>query len=125
MDKFIASYDDEKDVLYIKIRGILEVEDLNELISQYKKLLDGKPHRHILVDMTESAKFDASAMTKEMRNSYKELIKVMDTDKSAIFGAAPALRMTAKVALAVTGKSDVTRFFKTKEEALAWLKGEK
>lgn len=47
----------------------------------------------------------------------------MDADKSAIFGASPAVRMASKIALAVAKKSKITRFFKTKEEALAWLKG--
>lgn len=124
MDKFIASYDVENDVLYIKIGDILGVEDLNELIAQGQKMLEGKTHRYVLVDMSESNQFDASAMTKEMRSYYKELLTAMNADKTAIFGANPALRMVAKIALAVSGKSNSTHFSRTKEEALAWLKGE-
>ncbi len=124
MDKYILSYDSEIDALYIKILGVLETEDLNELIAQYQKILEDKPHRHILVDMTESSQFDASVMTRQLRNTYKDLMKLMKTDKTAIFGASPGLRMAAKIASAVIGKSDVTKFFKTKDEAIAWLKGE-
>jgi hypothetical protein len=125
MDKFIVSYDDENGILYLKIKGLLEVGDLRDLILKYEKLLEGKPRRYALVDMTESAKFDTSVMTKELRNSYKDMIKAMNPDKTAIFGASPALRMTSRIALVVSGKSDVTHFFKTKEEAMEWLKGGK
>lgn len=123
MDKFLAYYDDENDVLYIKIGDILGVEDLNDLIAQSQKMLQGKTHRHVLVDMSESSQFDASAMTKEMRSYYKELLTAMNADKTVIFGANPALRMVAKIALAVSGKSAGTHFSMTKEEGLAWLKG--
>lgn len=125
MEKYTISYDDKDDVLYLKIMGLMDAESLLELIPRYRKLLEGKPRRYILVDMSESVQMDTSIMTKEMRNSYKELLNEMNADKSAIFGASPALRMIARIAIAVTGKSDITQFFKTKEEALAWLKGEK
>jgi hypothetical protein len=49
----------------------------------------------------------------------------MNPEKSAIFGVTPGLRMAARIALVVSGKSEITHFFKTKEEALRWLKGEK
>lgn len=124
MDKYILSYDSENDALYVKILGVLETEDLNEVIAQYQRILEGKPHRHILVDMTESSQFDASVMTRQLRNTYRDLMKLMKTDKTAIFGASPGLRMAAKIASAIIGKSDVTKFFKTKDEAIAWLKGE-
>jgi anti-anti-sigma regulatory factor len=125
MDKFIISYDDKNDVLYLKILGVMDDEALHELLPRFQKLLEGKPRRYVLVDMSESVQFDASFMTKEMRNSYKELMNQMDSDKGAIVGASPALRMIAKIALAVIGNSDITRFFKTEEDALAWLKGER
>ncbi|MBD3286652.1 STAS/SEC14 domain-containing protein, partial [candidate division WOR-3 bacterium] len=44
-------------------------------------------------------------------------------DKVAVVGASPGARMIAKVALAITGVSKISRFFKTEDEALAWLKG--
>jgi hypothetical protein len=124
LDKFVASYDEENNVLYIKIRGILDVEDLHKLIPLYEGLLEKRNRRYILVDMSESAKFDANTMTKEMRNAYKDLIKVMNPEKSAIFGLSPGLRMAARIVLVLSGKSDVTHFFKNKEEALLWLKGD-
>jgi len=125
MEKFIVSYDEENDVLFLKVLGAMDDETLRELLPRYQKLLEGKPRRYVLVDMSESAQFDTSIMTKEMRDTYKVMINQMEAEKSAIFGITPALRMVAKIALAVTSKSDITRFFKTKEEALAWLKGEK
>jgi anti-anti-sigma regulatory factor len=126
MEKYVLSYDDKEDILYLKILGVMDDEAMHELLPRFQKLLEGKPRRYVLVDMSESVQLDTSFMTKELRNSYKELMNQMDSDKGAIVGASPALRMIAKIALAVSGKSDKTRFFKTKEEALHWLKeGEK
>ncbi|NLI97720.1 STAS/SEC14 domain-containing protein [bacterium] len=125
MDKFIVSFDDENDILYLKILGLMDDEALRELIPRYQKLLEGRKRRYVLVDMSESPQFGASIMTREMRDTYREMINLMEADKSAIFGATPALRMVARIAIAVTGKSEIAHFFKTKEEALAWLKGER
>jgi hypothetical protein len=39
-------------------------------------------------------------------------------------GAKPVTRILAKAAIAALGGSKMTKFFKSKEEALVWLKGE-
>lgn len=122
MNKFTLTYDDQNEFLYLKIEGILEIEDLRQMMPSFNKLFEGKKHRHILIEMDEKAQVDANFMTKELRNTYKEFMSHVDADKSAIIGSSPIVRMVSKVAIAVSGKSKVTRFFKTREEALAWLK---
>jgi len=123
MEKYLLSYNEEDDILYLKILGITKSEDLRELMPRVQKLLEGKTRRRALVDMSESVPLDASMMTREMRDTYKELNNLMNADKAAILGASPSVRMVARIVLAVTGKSKTAKFFKTKEEALAWLKG--
>ena len=122
MDKFILSYDDKDDILYLKLMGHIEEKDLPELMSTFNKLFEGKSRRYVLADMSESGSFDSKVMTKEMRESYKKFTDSMNTDKTAIVGASPTMRMVAKIALSITGKSKTTKFFKGKEEALRWLK---
>ena len=125
MDKFIVSYDDQNEILCLKVLRLLDREGLLEMLPLIQKLFEGKQRRYVLIDMTESAKFDPSFMNKEIRKAYKELMSQMDADKSAIFGASPAMRMISKIAIAITGRKVKTQFFETKEEALAWLEGEK
>jgi len=49
------------------------------------------------------------------------VLKYEKTGKVALFGANPVARVIASFVMGVTRKKDM-RFFKTKEEALAWLK---
>jgi anti-anti-sigma regulatory factor len=124
MKKYELSYNDKDDIMYLRILGVITGEDLQELMPRIQKMFEGKTRRVTLIDMSQTAHVGPQVMTKEMREAYKQLTDLMDADKSAIFGASPAVRMAAKIALAVAKKSKSTRFFKTKEEALAWLKGE-
>ncbi|MBN2380577.1 STAS/SEC14 domain-containing protein [candidate division WOR-3 bacterium] len=124
MEKYKLSYNDEDDILCLKIFGVITGEDLREMMPMLQKILDGKPRRYVLIDMSHSVQAGPNVMTKEMREAYKEMTVLMDSDKSAIFGASPVVRMAAKIALAVTKRWENTRFFKTEEEAVAWLKKE-
>jgi|GEM_PF-875961 len=123
-EKYILSYDNENDILYLKLLGLVYAEDLPEFIPRYQKLLADKPRRYLLIDMVESVKMDPSTLNKEMRNAYKELLDQIDIDKAAIFGTTPAMRMVARIALALSKWSNTTKFFKTEDEALGWLKEE-
>lgn len=123
MKKYELSYNDKDDVLCLRILGVVTGEDLRELMPLVQKMFEGKARRCALIDMSQTVQVDSKVMTKEMREAYKELTDLMDSDKSAIFGASPAVCMMAKIALAITKRSKSTRFFKTEEEALVWLKG--
>jgi hypothetical protein len=52
---------------------------------------------------------------------WKEIIENERTDRIAIFGLHPVARVIASFIMGVTKKKEM-RFFKTKEEALRWLK---
>ncbi|MBN2379295.1 STAS/SEC14 domain-containing protein [candidate division WOR-3 bacterium] len=125
MEKYILSYDDKDNILYLKILGVMEIENIRELMPRFNKMFEGKPRRYALVDMSESVQMDTSVMTKEMRDAYKELGNMMDADKAAIVGATPVLRMIAKIVIAITRRAKTTQFFKTKEDAVSWMKGDK
>jgi len=124
MEKYELSYNEEEDILHLKIMGVMESEDIRELMPRLQKMFEGKARRYAIVDMSESVQLDSKIMTKEMRETYKEMGNLMDADKSVIIGATPVLRMIARIVIAITGKAKTTQFFKTKEEGLAWLKGE-
>lgn len=125
MKKYELSYNDKDGIMYLRILGVITGEDLRELMPRIQKMFEGKTRRYALIDMSQASQVGPQVMTKEMREAYKEMTDLMDSDKSAIFGAAPAVRMASKIVLAVTKSSKNTRFFKTESDALAWLKGEK
>ncbi|MBN2379299.1 STAS/SEC14 domain-containing protein [candidate division WOR-3 bacterium] len=125
MKSYNLTYDDKSEILSLKVLRPLDREGLIDLELGIQKLLKGKPLRNVLVDMTESVQFSTDFMNKEVRNSYKVLMEQMNVEKSAIVGASPVIRMIAKIAISVSGKSDVNKFFETREEAMAWLKGDK
>jgi alpha-L-fucosidase len=58
----------------------------------------------------------------EARKALKQFSDTLKFDKVAVTGANPATRMIMKIASSIMGISKITRFLKTDEEALAWLK---
>jgi len=63
----------------------------------------------------------AGKQSPEARKIWKELSENKKFGKIAIFGMHPVARVLASFVIGTTKKKDM-RFFKTKEEALAWLK---
>ncbi len=57
----------------------------------------------------------------EARKIWKEVSEPEKVGKLALFGMHPVARVIASFVIGTTKKKDM-RFFKTKEEALAWLK---
>ncbi|MBE3122383.1 MAG: STAS/SEC14 domain-containing protein [Thermoplasmata archaeon] len=71
---------------------------------------------NILVDLNQFGK-----ASPESRKIFKEISEYEKTGKVAIFGTHPVARVLASFVMGITKKKDM-RFFKTKEEAYAWLK---
>ena len=63
----------------------------------------------------------AGKQSPEARKIWKELSENKKFGKIAIIGMHPVARVLASFVIGTTKKKDM-RFFKTKEEALAWLK---
>lgn len=119
--KYELWYDEGRGVLYLKTFTLLTREDIEGLLPLVEKHFEGKPHRHLLADMSENP---AGFVDQEARRLLKSEADSIRFDKFAVVGASPATRMITKIAITLLGKSDVSRFFKTEEEALAWLKKE-
>lgn len=63
----------------------------------------------------------AGEQSMEVRKIWKELSEHEKTGKVALYGMHPVTRVIGSFVMGITGKKDFL-FFKTKEEALAWLK---
>jgi hypothetical protein len=114
-------YDEEYGVLYVKTLTMLTGTDIHEIMPEMNRILEDKPHRYIIGDLSENP---PGLLTKEARQAFKEYAKDFKVDKAAITGTTPATRMITKIAISIMGMSNIAKFFKTKEEALRWLKGE-
>ncbi len=97
-----VEYSEEHGVLIVRVLSTLTKNDVEGIIPLMNKAFEGKPHRWVLGDLSQQKSEDGML------------------DKSA-----RGALMIAKIGVAVSGKSDITRFFKTEAEALKWLKGEK
>jgi hypothetical protein len=83
-------------------------------LVDFAKTFEGKIHS--LVDLNRAGK-----ASPEMRKIGPEMIDADNTGKVALFGLHPVARVLASFVIGVTRKKDL-RFFKTREEAVAWLK---
>ncbi len=115
MQNTIKLLDDN--ILYIEAVGE-QTDELADIIqNNYKRiysLFPGKVKQ--LVNINKSGK--SSIAVREM---YKEMGEDELTEKVAVYGAHPVARVLAAFVIGVSGMKG-TRFFKTEEDALAWLK---
>jgi hypothetical protein len=73
---------------------------------------------NVLIDLTRAGK-----PTPKARKLARVRLEDVCIGKVALFGMHPVARVIASFVIGITRKKDM-RFFKTKDEALAWLRGE-
>lgn len=113
-------YDEDLGALRMTDYAPLTAEDAGVVLPLVNEMLKHKPHRYMVVDVSGIPAHQM--IDKESRQAFRDASDPQDFEKVAIFGASPAMRMVAKVVLTVTGVSKITRFFKTEQEAVAWIK---
>jgi hypothetical protein len=107
----------EDNVLYITVFGEIDEKiaiAIKEADLKFKNMVEEK--YDVLADMNKSGKHSSEA-----RKIWKEMTEHEKTGKVAMFGMHPVARIIASFVMGVSKKKDM-RFFKTKEEALLWLK---
>ena len=107
----------EDNTLYITVVGEQDEQTalaIKESLPIFAGMVEGK--FDVLVDNNKAGKASSEA-----RKIFRELTELENIGKIAIFGAHPVARVLASFAIGVSGKKDI-RFFKSKEEALVWLK---
>lgn len=78
--------------------------------------LQDKPHRYLLVDLSHGS---GKPVASPLRQNVSARCS---TDEVTIAGTNPVVRMLAKLNFAAAKQLKDTRFFKTEDEALRWLK---
>ena len=107
----------EDDIMYVELVGEYDLHSALALRDAYLKLLNNVNGKvNIFVDNSRSGK-----PSQEARKIFAELIKHEQCEKIAVFGLNPVARVIASFVLG-SSKNKNTKIFKTKEEALAWVK---
>ncbi len=107
----------EDDIFYETIVGKQDEKTIIaalEAHNKFKNMVEGK--MKMLIDTNKSGQVSSRA-----RKIGQETLEDEKIGKVAIFGARPVARVIASFVIGVTRKKDF-RFFRTKEEALSWLK---
>ena len=113
-------YLDEDNILnYINI-GEMDEEIARESCDAMLKLRNmGEGKVHFFIDLNKGGKTSTKA-----RKILQEFTQKGVYGKLALCGLNPVARVLAAFFMGITQKNNM-RFFKTKEEALAWLKDER
>ncbi len=107
----------EDNILYITTVGPIDTEIAGAIKEAVKKLKDmSKGKFNVLVDINKAGKASSTS-----RKTFKEMTEEKNIGKVALFGMHPVARVLASFVIGVSNNKDM-RFFKTREEALAWLK---
>ena len=107
----------EDNIVRLTILGEVDEETeigINEACYKFMNMVEGK--MHALIDLNRAGKTSPGA-----RKRQKEISEHEKTGKVALFGLHPVARVVASFVMGISKNQDM-RFFKTEEEALAWLK---
>ena len=107
----------EDNIVYVTVVGEVDgktATEITEIDNKFKSMVEGK--LNVLADLNKGGK-----QSVEARKIWKEMTEDDRTGKIAMYGMHPVARVLASFVMGVSRKKDM-RFFKTKEEALTWLK---
>ena len=117
--KHETKFDPQTGIMYMKIKGSYTIEEAIETEKFMKTQTKDRDSYMLLADLREAP----ASLDKEVRRRLQGEIADQELEKVAMIVTNPGVRMIGKIVIATMGKSKNTRFFKTEEEALAWLKG--
>jgi len=110
-----VSWDDDNGCVRLTLRGQIEAEHARALMAAAEQLFEGKTRRLLLIDHRQSPQ----ALPPETREVFQT--RSYPLEKLSFFGMGHITRIAARIAVAIAGHSDHSRFFETEAEALAWL----
>ncbi len=107
----------EDNIIYVTNIGEIDEKiaiAMKEAVLKLMNMVEGK--KHTLTDLNKAGKTSLEA-----RKVFKELAEHEKQGKNAFFGMHPVARVLASFFMGLSKKKDM-RFFRSKGEALAWLK---
>ena len=109
-------------IIYIDVPKGISEQDIYKLIDEAEKFLKGlSGEAKILVDMSEATIFRSAGFRKKAAKKMKEIAQGPGFKKAAMVGKDIFRRTIVSFVITAAGIKNV-KVFKTKEEALKWLK---
>ena len=115
--KHTIHYDDKHHTLLQTINGYFTTEDTRQFSPLYHKLLEGKPNRHLVVDLRNAGKME----NRETRQETNKILNEAKITQVVFVGANAAQRMIAKVLMKLGSLNAESNFVKDMDEAYQWL----
>ena len=116
-----AWYDEENELLRVKVVGPYSTDDALAMGKFGQELLEGKPYRQLIVDLTASTTMEG----RETRKIQNRILAELGITDVAYVGAKAFVRVFAKVMMKLGSLDAATDFFKADDEALRWLKDQR
>jgi len=110
-------FDQDYEILRQEVIGAYSSQEARDSGAEYKKSLEGKPYRQLIVDLSQAGKMQ----DRQTRKITSESLEDADISAVAFVGATAATRMIAKVLMKLGSNKISTDFFKTDSEAVNWL----
>jgi len=110
-------FDEEQQLLHLKIKGEFTTEEALYFGKKYIELLDGKPYRQIIVDLREGGNMES----RETRSITNDMLNKAGITDVAYVGANAASRMIAKVLMKLGSLKAESDFFKEFNDAFKWI----
>lgn len=113
---------EKPNIVFVRLNGSLEEADVDEMYDKMEESVEKVGTINLLADMSKLAGIPPKTREK-IKNRGREFTDFKDI---ALFGAKPAVRVLGGLLLKMLpiGKGE-TKFFKTEQEARAWLAEEK
>jgi len=116
---------DENGIVNVKVVGATTEEDIEELDRKVKEFSRKVPtRRRVLVDLTECDPL-LYQTSKERKRGAEVIRGIFDNvalKKTALFSESITMRTIVSFIAVATGRQEDIGIFKTREEALKWLK---
>lgn len=107
----------DDNIMYETIVGDFDEQTAKAALEASLKLIENAEGQvKLLIDVNRAGK-----PSKEARDIFIKFHEQKNLGKIAIFGLHPVARVLASFGMGLSRKEDM-RFFKTREEALSWLK---
>ncbi|MBN2379315.1 STAS/SEC14 domain-containing protein [candidate division WOR-3 bacterium] len=114
-------YEEENEVVVMDVIGEFSFEEAQETMKLMRESFADKAPYPFLLDLEKMV----DDLDRDTRKVLQEEAGNVGIARMAMVVSNPMMRMTAKIVSSVIGKKNETGFFKTRTEALAWLKGKK
>jgi hypothetical protein len=114
-------FDQENEIIVLKLNNNFLYNEVEPILATIGEMLAGIHYRQGLVLMSENSNIE----NRETREAISNGMARLEVSEVAFVGLNAATRMIAKVLLK-TGMAKINgNFFKSKEEAINWLKSKR